>query len=310
MKTKSIILCLIVLSAFKAGAQLKVDQFGRIGMGTAYPNPGYKCHIKGNLLLTTYPANPFIEFQFKVGNGWPGTEIGSSVDQIAFWSSYIGYHKLYAEEYFKLSDASYKINSGQIVSPIYKLKLLKPYKYDYKNYYINENGDSLIELIPQYGFISQEVEKSLTEVKITTDGKDGKLMDYDQIIPLLVAGIQEQQLLIDSLENELREVKSKIINLNQTTSNSLNNSNVLYQNAPNPFNERTTISFSLDEKNFRSATIAIFDMNGILIKQYPIKEAGNGSIEINANELKAGMYIYTLIVNQKEIDTKRMILLN
>lgn len=61
MKTKSIILSAIfaafTLSAF---AQLKVDQYGRIGMGTNWPNSSYKCHIKGNLLLTTYPDNPLL----------------------------------------------------------------------------------------------------------------------------------------------------------------------------------------------------------------------------------------------------------
>ena len=88
MKTKSIVLSIIfaviTLSTF---AQLKVDQYGRIGMGTNYPNPGYKCHVSGNLLCTSYPANPYYELRFKVGNGWPGCEIGPSSDILAFWTS-------------------------------------------------------------------------------------------------------------------------------------------------------------------------------------------------------------------------------
>ena len=88
MKTKSIVLSIIfaviTLSTF---AQLKVDQYGRIGMGTNWPNPGYKCHIAGNLLCTSYPANPYYELRFKVGNGWPGCEIGPSSDILAFWTS-------------------------------------------------------------------------------------------------------------------------------------------------------------------------------------------------------------------------------
>jgi hypothetical protein len=32
------------------------------------------------------------------------------------------------------------------------------------------------------------------------------------------------------------------------------------------------------------------------------------SIKINGNELNSGMYIYTLVINNQEIDTKRMIL--
>ncbi len=51
----SITFSILTISAF---AQLKVDQYGRIGMGTNYPNPSYKCHVAGNLLCTSYPANP------------------------------------------------------------------------------------------------------------------------------------------------------------------------------------------------------------------------------------------------------------
>ena len=76
------------------------------------------------------------------------------------------------------------------------------------------------------------------------------------------------------------------------------------------FNQKTEIKFKINEQNFRNASIVIFDLNGLMIKKYEIQKSGDGSVEINGNELKAGMYIYTLIVNQKEIDSKRMILLN
>jgi hypothetical protein len=41
-----------------------------------------------------------------------------------------------------------------------------------------------------------------------------------------------------------------------------------------------------------------------------LKEKGKGSIEIAQGELKAGMYLYSLVVDNKEIDTKRMIISN
>jgi hypothetical protein len=50
-------------------------------------------------------------------------------------------------------------------------------------------------------------------------------------------------------------------------------------------------------------------MNGILLKSFPINVTGQNQLTINGSELKVGMYIYTLIVNNKEVDTKRMILL-
>ncbi len=105
MKKKhiTIIISLILVSLASYG-QLKVNQYGRIGMGTNYPNPDFKCHIAGNLLLTSYPTNPYYELKMKVNNGWPGVEIGSNYDKIAFWSTYVDYNDLYAANFYKMSD--------------------------------------------------------------------------------------------------------------------------------------------------------------------------------------------------------------
>ncbi len=53
--------------------------------------------------------------------------------------------------------------------------------------------------------------------------------------------------------------------------------------------------------------ILVFDMNGKQMKSITVR-SGSGSIIINGGELTAGMYMYSLIANGKEIDTKRMIL--
>jgi hypothetical protein len=42
-------------------------------------------------------------------------------------------------------------------------------------------------------------------------------------------------------------------------------------------------------------------------KQVPV-DASMQSITINGYELQAGIYLYSLVVNGQEIDTKRMIL--
>ena len=317
MKKKSISLSAIfAVFTFTALSQLKVDQYGRIGMGTNYPNPEFKCHIAGNLLLTSYPSNPFYECRMKVNNGWPGVEIGSNQDKIAFWSSNVDYNDLYAANYFKMSDVRMKSNISNITNGLEMLKKIRPVFYTIINNGLDSVGNKIESTRQQYGFISQEIEKSLPEVKITDDVLGYKLLDYDQIIPITVSAIQEQQKMIDSLifklskfNEQINSNKSVVGVGNNNFSNTFNQS-ILNQNSPNPFNESTEIKFSINEQNFRNASIIIFDMNGLLIKKYAIQTSGNGTILINGNELKPGMYIYTLIVNQKEIDSKRMILLN
>lgn len=49
-------------------------------------------------------------------------------------------------------------------------------------------------------------------------------------------------------------------------------------------------------------------MNGAQLKEFVLKEKGKGKIVINGAEFEAGMYLYALIIDNKEISTKRMIL--
>ncbi|HPX76761.1 MAG TPA: tail fiber domain-containing protein [Bacteroidales bacterium] len=317
MKTKSILLSAIfAVFTMSAFAQLKVDQYGRIGMGTNYPNPGYKCHIKGNLLLTTYPDNPFIEFRFKVGNGSPGAEIGTTAGGIAFWASEVSYNDLYAASFTKLSDIKLKSNLKVIDFGLERVMKIRPLQYTLIDKKVDEHGNVVEGTKEQFGFVAQEMETLFPEVKLTSDVLNIKLLDYDQIIPVAIAAIQEQQQMIDSLKNEIEAIKLilKLSNFEKSVIvekiESYEKNSVLFQNTPNPFSEHTTIQYFIQEDGFRTGALLIFDMNGTLIKQMSIHLAGEGEIMIKGYELKAGMYMYSLIVNQKEVDTKKMILLN
>jgi hypothetical protein len=44
------------------------------------------------------------------------------------------------------------------------------------------------------------------------------------------------------------------------------------------------------------------------IKNYNISALGEGSITIQGGSMQPGMYMYTLIADDREVDTKRMIL--
>jgi|SRR5690554_1367387 len=315
MKTKyiTIIISLLLVSLTTYG-QLKVDPLGHVGIGTNWPSSGYQCHIQNNLLITSYPASPYYELSFRASNPLP--EIGSTADQITFWQSWVGHNKLYAQSYNKASDRNLKENIKPIENSLSILQSLKAYSYDFKDNLIDfKTGDSITRYLREYGFISQEVKQLLRGIDITDTAQGVLLMDYDQIIPITVSAIQEQQLIIDSLKIEFENLKDFMsVNSNNNGTVGVNDNasikeTVLYQNRPNPFNERTIIEYEIEVNNFSSGSIVVFDMNGTLLKSYPINETGKNQLTINGGELKAGMYIYSLIVNDKEVDTKRMILL-
>lgn len=49
-------------------------------------------------------------------------------------------------------------------------------------------------------------------------------------------------------------------------------------------------------------------MNGTQLQQYSITGTGKQTVAISGNSFQAGMYLYALVIDGKEVDTKRMIL--
>jgi len=81
----------------------------------------------------------------------------------------------------------------------------------------------------------------------------------------------------------------------------------LFQNTPNPFSMNTEIRFEIPE-SATSSKLLIHDMQGAEIKSYNITDKGVETIVIQGSELQAGMYMYTLLVNNRIVDTKKMLL--
>ncbi|MBQ7689838.1 MAG: T9SS type A sorting domain-containing protein [Muribaculaceae bacterium] len=82
---------------------------------------------------------------------------------------------------------------------------------------------------------------------------------------------------------------------------------VLAQNDPNPFSSDTRISYFLPE-GAQSAIICIYDLLGKQVEQLAVTGPGAGSVTLRGGNLQAGMYIYSLIANGKELASKKMIL--
>ena len=76
--------------------------------------------------------------------------------------------------------------------------------------------------------------------------------------------------------------------------------------APNPFTEKTTISFQSDIQ--QHVIISVKNVLGrtVFKKQYTVRK-GKNSIPFYRNDLKSGMYIYA-IQNSKEVISKRFVI--
>jgi len=197
-----------------------------------------------------------------------------------------------------------------------KLMMLQPKEYTYKTQDFERMN---LPEGTQMGFIAQELEEVFPELvketvqppKVDEDGKiieEGitfKTVNYVGLIPALTATVQEQQKTIE-------ELKARIDMLEEGGNSSPGldiEKAELFQNTPNPFNTRTTIRYSLPE-SIQTASILIFDMNGALKETLQAEVSESGRVELSANQLQPGMYIYTLVADGKEVDSKRMIISN
>lgn len=86
-----------------------------------------------------------------------------------------------------------------------------------------------------------------------------------------------------------------------------NTGSTLYQNTPNPFSNETTVEYYVN--NMKSnAYIVLYDLNGRELNRYEIAETGKGYVTINSDKMVAGMYLYSLVIDGREIDSKKMVL--
>lgn len=137
--------------------------------------------------------------------------------------------------------------------------------------------------------------------------KDGsKVINYVEMIPLLVQSINELNEKIEVLQGQSSGRAKAAVRGTTGVDGSSISQNKLYQNTPNPFKETTTIRFTLTD-DAKDAYICIFDMTGKPVKKLPIS-SGMDSVSFGGYEIGEGMFLYSLVVNGQEIDTKRMII--
>ena len=223
------------------------------------------------------------------------------------WAGYFD-GRVYGTTFIKPSDERLKSNIQQEKGFLEKITSLRAVTYDY-----NKMAELNLPEGTQHGFVAQELEKvfpeMITEVNKPVFDQEGKIksqfaykaVDYMGLISVLVGGIQELNAKIATLENA-RDQKSHL-----KTANGLSENKGIFmqQNTPNPFGDQTTISYQLPEGT-NTAEIMVFDLNGRLIKTFPINK-NQSELTIKASDIGSGLFIYSLVQNGQELLSKKMI---
>jgi uncharacterized coiled-coil protein SlyX len=237
------------------------------------------------------------------------------------------------------SDVRLKKNITKISSVGNKIKSLNVVKYDFTKTLGGEDVSNDPAYKNKTGLLAQEVKDIFPDVVYYNEIEAFYALDYTALIPYLIKSDQEQQEFVSSLEEKVvsledivasqqelitslqdkSEMQEQIIAKLQKQFASIqkqssskaetpNRTHKLFQNAPNPFNQSTKIEYVLSE-NANNAKLCIYDLNGKQLRCFNLNTTkGASSIEVRASDLNAGIYLYTLIVDNMPIDTKRMIL--
>jgi hypothetical protein len=148
-------------------------------------------------------------------------------------------------------------------------------------------------------------------------------VDYVGLIPVIIEALKEQQSIIGAQSLKIKDLEDKIDgsstkeNKNGTLKSASVSSDTeilnattnafLFQNTPNPFTYDTKIKYYIPESS-SNAVLYVFNLQGKLLMNKKLNDKGISSITINGSELNSGMYVYSLLIDGHEVDTKRMIL--
>jgi hypothetical protein len=216
------------------------------------------------------------------------------------------------------SDVAYKQNIEDIeeASTLRNILSLRPISYNLKQRYVDAWEDGKTRQIPvydetsdlfrnrHYGLIAQELQEIYPDL-VYTSGEGLLTVNYNELVPILIESVKTLNNRISELEGNLSVLRSS----EQATS--INNPSVaqckLYQNIPNPFAQSTRIKVFIAGE-IQNAVLTIYDLQGKQLKQIVIVQRGESTIEISGSEFPAGIYLYALIADGKEVDLKRMIL--
>lgn len=314
--------------SFTLTGQIKINNAGKIGLNC---DPGtqniktYGIHFFETSSVT-YENGLMLDGSYAISGPGSFTSVYPKYGSLSVLGKpgYSWSH-LYVETIHLTSGFRIKENVRNLSNSLEKLMKLRPISFDYKkDYYLGEQTDiDYPTLKNQYsnklGFIAQELDPIFPNLVSYDSIADLHYVDYVSLIPVLVDAIKEQQTIITLYESRINKLEDKINTIfgesnklkNMTTDveDNYNDQLALYQNTPNPFTQKTTIRFTLPEK-LSQATLYIYDMQGIPVRNYDISGQGLTSIEIEGSTLQPGMYLYSLIVDGQEVGTKRMILTN
>lgn len=221
------------------------------------------------------------------------------------------------------SDKRLKENIRPFEGGLAEVLQIKPVTFNYIKQWDPESK-------PQVGVIAQDMQKiapyTVQELKLEyeSDEKANRKVqgidtyltyNHSSVSFMVINAIKEQQSMIDDLREENEELRKMINEVMETLA--ANETQIdaslegdlkvasLDQNTPNPFNGQTQFRYFVPEGS-TNARITITTNTGQVMKTINIADTGAGVLNLSASDIPTGTYFYSLTIDGKQIDTKKM----
>ncbi len=237
----------------------------------------------------------------------------------------------YAGSLFNVSDKRLKHRIQSFDYGLEHVLKLNPIYYSYKKGVNNQDT--------HVGLIAQELQKvspnlvdrfelERSSSLISNENKKEEYLSINEsaIKYMLINAIKDQQFEIENQHQQLEEQRKMIEELQEVLSSEFQPTSIIEtqidvalansakkmtpfisQNIPNPTEDIAKIKYYVPE-NYRAAMVRFYNLNGQILKEVPIREHGNGQINLELEQMISGSYMYSLIVDGQLIDTKTMII--
>ncbi len=241
------------------------------------------------------------------------------------WGGYFEGEGFLGASEWTYSDAALKTNISDL-DPAEALDIIT--QLGAKRYNFNTDAHPYLSLPTQgqIGLISQEVEAFLPELvkdvqrpaAYDSTGVEVepamtfKAMNYNALIPVLIAAIQEQQTQADAMQDQLAAMQEALAScctpsddgsLMEQPLDSEGEPKIdpalerLLRIDPNPFTEATTLRYTLERAGRAQLLVNSSDGKQLKVLHEGLAPAGDHSYDWNTSHLAAGMYYVTLLLD-------------
>ena len=168
-------------------------------------------------------------------------------------------------------------------------------------------SDPVVSFGKSYYALDVNAVKQSFPALIIKDAKGNEYVNYTQLVPILVQAIKELKAELDDLKEAVASSGTRKVNAatNIATNTLDEGRGSISQNTPNPFTGQSTVRVSVPD-DASDAYVDILTLNGASVKRIPVSN-GLSEVSLSSFDFAPGTYLYTLVVNGKVSETRRMI---